>query len=190
LKGYGETLFQKSFPKQQTITGLREGGRFYIRRSGLKLLVLGIGNVLMNDDAAGALVVRELAEEYAEDEELHIVEGGTLGLDLLPMVEWCERLVLADAVDLDLDAGTVVRIDGRDVEPVFECKLSPHQMGMKDLLLAAELAGYRPPEVVLYGIQVKSVQMDMELSPEVKKGMERLKEHLQKEIEAHLSKRS
>ncbi|MGE4497198.1 MAG: hydrogenase maturation protease [Deferribacterales bacterium] len=157
----------------------------------MKLLVLGIGNVLMNDDAAGALVVRGLEEKYAGmDENLRVIEGGTLGLDLLPLLEWADRLVLADAVDLDLPAGTVVRIEGDDVAPVFENKLSPHQMGMKDLLLTAELAGYRPPEVVLYGIQVKSIQMDMTLSPEVAENCAKLSKHIEEEIENFLSARA
>lgn len=156
----------------------------------MKLLVLGIGNVLMNDDAAGALVVRELEEKYADkDENLRVIEGGTLGLDLLPLVEWADRLVIADAVDLDLPAGTVVKIKGEDVAPVFENKLSPHQMGMKDLLLTAELAGYRPPVVVLYGIQVKSIQMDMTLSPEVASGCPKLKKYIEEEIKNFLSAR-
>ncbi len=157
----------------------------------MKLLVLGIGNVLMNDDAAGALVVRSLEEKYADaDENLRVIEGGTLGLDLLPLLEWADRLVLADAVDLDLPAGTVVKIEGEDVSPVFENKLSPHQMGMKDMLLTAELAGYRPPEVILYGIQVKSIQMDMTLSPEVAENCPKLRKYLEDEIENFLSARA
>ncbi|WP_022851573.1 HyaD/HybD family hydrogenase maturation endopeptidase [Limisalsivibrio acetivorans] len=155
----------------------------------MKLLVLGIGNILMNDDAAGALAAQRLAERYEETDELRIVEGGTLGLDLLPMVEWADKLILIDAVDVDHPCGTVVRIEGEDVEPVFETKLSPHQMGMKDLLLTAELAGYRPEEVTLFGIQSGNVNMDMTLSPEVEANMDKLVNLVGREIELFLEER-
>ena len=151
----------------------------------MQLLVLGIGNVLMNDDAAGALVSREIEKEYGNiSTNLKVVEGGTLGLDLLPLVEWADKLILIDACDLDLPAGTVVRIEGEDIDPVFESKLSPHQMGMKDLLLTAELAGYRPDEIVFFGIQTENVNFDMQLSPEVEKNLKKLKNEVIKEIQS------
>ena len=155
----------------------------------MKLLVLGIGNVIMNDDAAGALVVRELEEKYGSaSSELRIVEGGTLGLDLLPMLEWSDKMILLDAVDLGLPAGTVVKIEGKDIDDVIENKLSPHQMGMKDLLITAAFAGCCPAEIVFYGIQIKSIEMEIKLSPEVEQGCVKLKKHVEEEITNFLSK--
>lgn len=153
----------------------------------MKFLVLGIGNTVMTDDAAGSLLARELSEKYKDAHpDMQIIEGGTLGLDLLPFIEWCDKLVLIDAVDLGLPAGTVVKIESDDIESTMENKLSPHQMGMKDLLATADYAGYRPQDATLYGIQVKCYEMSMELTPEVEAGYGKLRSHVEAEITSFL----
>jgi len=153
----------------------------------MNMLVLGIGNLVMNDDAAGVLVAQELDERYKDrPENLQIIDGGTLGLDLLVYIEWADKLVLIDAVDCGLDAGTVVKLEGEDIDVAFESKLSAHQMGMKDMLLTAELMDYRPEEVVLYGIQSGNVEMDMELSAPVQSNLKKLSEHVEEEIKTFL----
>lgn len=137
----------------------------------------------MTDDAAGSLLARELGEKYKDAHpDLQIMEGGTLGLDLLPYIEWCDKLVLIDAVDLELPAGTVVKIEGNDIESVMEGKLSPHQMGMKDLLATADYAGYRPEDATLYGIQIKCYEMGMELTDEVQANFGKLRSYVEAEI--------
>lgn len=149
----------------------------------MNLLVLGIGNLVMNDDAAGVYVAQELAPKYNHTrEDLLVLDGGTLGLDLLGYIEWADRLVIVDAVELDLDPGTVVKLEGEDIDTAFESKLSAHQMGMKDMLITAELIDQRPAEIVFYGIQAGTVQMDMELSEQVKKNMPKLTTHVEAEI--------
>jgi len=156
----------------------------------MNLLVLGIGNLVMNDDAAGVHVAQELAKKYNNKiDELLVLDGGTLGLDLLGYIDWADRLVLVDAVDMGLDPGTVVKLEGDDIDVAFENKLSAHQMGMKDMLLTAELMGERPEEVVFYGIQSGSVQMDMELSDAVKNNIPKLISHVEAEITSFLDNR-
>ncbi|MGD9808200.1 MAG: hydrogenase maturation protease [Deferribacterales bacterium] len=154
----------------------------------MNLLVLGIGNLVMNDDAAGVLAAQELAPKYNNKrEDLLVLDGGTLGLDLLGYIEWADRLVLVDAVELDMEPGTVVKLEGDDIDTAFESKLSAHQMGMKDMLLTAELMGHRPPEIVFYGIQAGTVQMEMELSEAVKANMPKLISHVEAEIKDFLN---
>lgn len=147
-----------------------------------KVMVLGLGNVLMNDDAAGVLVARKLSEKYPDTDVLHIMDGGTLGLDLLGYIDWADKLIVVDAVDVGHPAGTVVRVEGEDIDPVFENKLSPHQMGLKDILGAAELTDGRPDEVVLFGIQYEDINMDQTLSDAVAANMEKLEKEAEKEI--------
>lgn len=147
-----------------------------------KLLVLGLGNILMNDDAIGVLVAQRLAERFSQNEYLKIVDGGTLGLDLLNYIEWADKLIIIDGVNLDLEPGTVVRIEGEDISAVFESKLSPHQMGLKDILLAADLIDCKPDEIVFFGIQTKDISMSMTLSQEVEDNFSRLEDAVSKEI--------
>lgn len=149
----------------------------------MNVLVLGLGNILMDDDGAGVRIAQELAPVFSsKDEKLRIVDGGTLGLDLLPIIEWAEKLIIVDACDLEMDPGTVVRIEGEDIEPVFEKKLSPHQMGLKDLLITAELADSRPPHIVFFGIQTGSIEMNMTLTPPVAKNMQKLRSAVTSEV--------
>jgi len=115
-----------------------------------KLLVLGLGNILMNDDAVGVLLAQKLTKKFNQSDCLKIVDGGTLGLDLLNYIEWADKLIIVDGVNLDLEPGTVVRIEGEDISSVFETKLSPHQMGLKDILLAADLIDCKPDRIVFW----------------------------------------
>lgn len=149
----------------------------------MNLLVLGIGNLVMNDDAAGVLVAQKLAPKYNKRrDDLLVLDGGTLGLDLLGYIDWADRLVLVDAVELNMEPGTVVKLEGDDIDIAFESKLSAHQMGMKDMLLTSELMGQRPSEIVFYGIQSGSIQMEMELSEPVQKNLPKLTMHVEAEI--------
>ncbi len=121
----------------------------------------------MSDDGIGVRVIQRLMDSYRFPPEVTIFDGGTLGLDLLPQLEGVDRLLIVDAVETGKAPGSLVRLTGADVQPVMETKLSPHQMGLKDLLAVAVLQGIDPPEMVLLGIQPKIIEMSMELSPEV-----------------------
>ena len=138
------------------------------------LLVLGLGNLLMNDDAAGLHAVYALQERYSNSDHFLILDGGTLGLDLLGYLEWADKLLILDAIDINAEPGAVALIEGDDIDTIFETKLSPHQMGLKDLLAAAELNDDRPGEITLLGIQAKSINMEMQLTPQVQVGLTKL----------------
>lgn len=121
----------------------------------------------MNDDAAGVIVVRRLKETYDFPERVTLLDGGTLGLDILPYLEGVDRLLVVDAVETGEAAGTLVRLVGSDIPLALATKVSPHQMGLKDLLLVADLQGYAPAEMVLWGVQPASIEVGMELSAPV-----------------------
>jgi hydrogenase maturation protease len=121
----------------------------------------------MQDDGAGVHVVRHLSDWYRFPDGVGLLDGGTLGLDLLPRLEGVQRLIVVDAVDCGKAPGELVRLAGDEVPVALASKLSPHQMGLKDLLAVADLQGIMPAEVVLAGIQPGTVEMGMELSAEV-----------------------
>ena len=150
-------------------------------------LVLGLGNLLMNDDAAGLRALYTLQERYADRDDLQLVDGGTLGLDLLGHVAWADKLLLLDAININQPPGTVAQIDGDDINPIFTQRISPHQVNLKDLLEAAELIGDRPPDVELLGIQYDNINMEMTLSPAVEQGLPKLIAAAAERIEAFLA---
>lgn len=132
-----------------------------------KVLVLGIGNLVMSDDGVGVRVVQRLQRKHHFPPWVEILDGGTLGLDLLPRLEGIERLIIVDAVETGEKPGTCVRLAGEQLPIALETKLSPHQMGLKDLLAVAELMGHSPREMVLIGVQPGSIEMDTELTADV-----------------------
>lgn len=137
-------------------------------------LVLGIGNLVMGDDAVGVIVAQRLQHGYLFSGNIEVVDGGTLGLDLLPKLENITNLIIIDAVETGQKAGTCVRWFGEDLPIALETKLSPHQMGLKDLLAVSGLMGHSPKEMVLIGVQPGSIEMEIGLTAEVEAKLETL----------------
>lgn len=137
----------------------------------MAILILGIGNSLMNDDAVGVTAIEQLKERYAFPTGVTVVDGGTLGLDLLPMLEGVKKLLIIDAIDMGAAPGALFRIQGEEVPRAFASKLSVHQMGVQDLLAVAELQGHVPEELVVWGVQPGSIEMEMRLTPAVASAM-------------------
>lgn len=138
------------------------------------LLILGLGNVLLGDDGVGAAAVARLRDEYDHPECVHVLDGGTLGLALLPYVEEAEAVILVDAIRDDGPAGTFVRLDGDDVAPAVATRLSPHQVGVADLLDGARWRERYPDRVVLLGLVPESIDLGVGLSAPVAANLDQL----------------
>jgi hydrogenase maturation protease len=145
-------------------------------------MVLGIGNLIMSDDGVGVQVVQRLEAEYTFPPGVAVLDGGTLGLDLLPHLEGVQRLLIIDAMETGGPPGTIARLSGDEIPIAFETRLSPHQMGLKDLLAVSLLQGVKPPEMVLLGIQPANIELGMELSPPVAEQLETLVEMTLEEL--------
>jgi hydrogenase maturation protease len=95
-----------------------------------------------------------------------LIDGGTLGLELLTYVWDCSYLLVLDAVEIGQPPGTLVRMSGQEVK-ALRGEGSAHQLGVADLLVALRVLASRTPEVVLLGIQPASTEWGTELSPAV-----------------------
>lgn len=133
----------------------------------MAILVLGLGNTIMTDDGFGVRVVETLSSRYRFHGDVSLLDGGTLGLDLLPHLEEIERLLIIDALQMQATPGTVFRLEGEEVPRAFASKLSVHQMGVQDLLAVSELMGHLPPELVVWGVQPENIEMGTELTATV-----------------------
>jgi hydrogenase maturation protease len=132
------------------------------------ILVLGIGNTVMSDDGVGVKVVQKLEKDYCLPAHVDIMDGGTLGLDILPRLEGVQKLIIVDALETGGLPGTCIRLVGEDIPIALETKVSPHQMGLKDLLAVSHLMeGHLPPEMVLIGVQPECIELGTELTPVV-----------------------
>ena len=117
-----------------------------------RVLVLGLGNVLLADDGVGPAAIAQLERDYAIPHEVRLVDGGTLGLALLDEIAEARHLILVDAVATGGTPGALVRLDGAEMMDAVRDRLSPHQVGVVDLLNAARLIARYPESVVLLGL--------------------------------------
>ncbi len=128
-----------------------------------KILVLGLGNVLMSDEGVGVHVVRAL-EKHSLPENVECLDGGTGGFILLEPLQSAARIVLIDAAADGNPLGTVTRTTpqfSRDYPPT----LTAHDVGVKDLLDVFYMQG-GVRDVILYAITIDPHQpISMSLSP-------------------------
>ncbi len=153
-------------------------------RPAFKTLVLGVGNKLMSDEGVGVHVIERLAEKYKLPEEVQVLDGGTLGLDLLYYLEGIENLLIVDAAETGKEAGVMIRLEGEQVPAFMSVKISPHQMGVPDMLAAARMKDIYPKRIVLWGIQPELVTLGLDLSPVLASKVEFLVEKLVDELRA------
>jgi len=137
-------------------------------------LVLGVGNPLMGDDGLGIAAVAALRDRWPDSKSLALVDGGTWGMTLLPLIEAANRLLIVDAIDRGAPPGTPITIEGDEIPRQLAIKLSPHQSDLREALAVAELRGKLPAVTVAFGIQPASIALSTELSAVVADGFQAL----------------
>jgi hydrogenase maturation protease len=145
--------------------------------------VIGLGNVLMGDDAFGPWVAQVLLAGYDFAPGVSVEDLGTPGLDLIPYVAELDALVLVDTVRSDATPGTL-RLYGRDslLQHAPQPRLSPHDPGVKEALLTAEFAGVGPREVLLVGAVPQDSAMGVRLSTPLRGAVPRAVEEVLREL--------
>lgn len=151
-------------------------------QSFLRVLVLGLGNILLSDEGAGIKAIAELGRRYDVPDSVEIIDGGTMGLELLPYFEGRSHVLIVDAIKTGKPPGTIVRID--DPPAYFSAKASPHQIGLSDVMGTAAIMGHLPEHIVLFGIEPKRLSTNLNLSRDVGKNIHRLVEMVVAELKA------
>jgi hydrogenase maturation protease len=132
------------------------------------IAVLGLGNVLMGDDGLGPAVIRAFEAEYVVPPGVEVVDLGTPGLDLLPWLADVDVVILVDTVRSDGPPGTLRLYDKADVlRHLPAARVSPHDPGVKEALLALDFAGRAPRELLLVGVVPGETRMSLTLTPAV-----------------------
>jgi hydrogenase maturation protease len=138
-----------------------------------RILVGGIGNVLMGDDGVGPFIARLIESRYEFPENVSIVDLGTPGLDLVVHLSRYDTAILVDAVDNGEPAGSLTRYDKSDIvrhgPPV---RMDPHSPALAETLLLGDFSGEGPKEVALIGVTGQSYEFDTGLSTPVKASVE------------------
>lgn len=136
-----------------------------------RIVVIGLGNILLGDEGVGVHALRELRGRTTGSVAFH--DGGTQGLSLLPFMEEASHLLILDAVQLDAPPGTVIELERDDLlsarSPV---KFSAHDIALPDLLaLFAFRQAERIPQIAFVGATPSSVELSVELSPPARRAV-------------------
>jgi len=138
-----------------------------------KVLVLGVGNTLLQDDGLGVHVARRLRARPRVDTRATIIDGGTLGLSLLPDVEASAGFIVIDAAELGEPPGTVRVFEDTAMDRQLSGrKRSVHEVAVADLLAAATLTGHVPTPRALVAIQPRSTDWGLEPTAEASAAIE------------------
>ncbi|HQN18408.1 MAG TPA: HyaD/HybD family hydrogenase maturation endopeptidase [Syntrophobacteraceae bacterium] len=114
-----------------------------------RILVLGVGNILLRDEGVGVRAVVELQSNYDFSDNVELLDGGTLGMSLLGPICGSDYLIVVDAVRYGHPAGTLYRFTAEDFERRVRYKNSLHQLDLVEALAFAELLEKRPRAVVV-----------------------------------------
>lgn len=135
-----------------------------------KIGIAGIGNYIVGDEGFGVHVVHYLQERYTFPEEVEIQDVGTAGIYMAPFLEECDPILVIDVVDIEGEPGSFHFFNLADVKAgTFQTRMSPHQLGLLEILEVCKLRGEAPQQVEFYTVIPKELGDSIELSAEVEK---------------------
>ena len=150
-----------------------------------RVLVLGIGNILLSDEGVGVHVINRFQATLVIPDEVQVIDGGTMGLDLSPYFEGKTDVVVVDAICADGEKpGTIRRFSGSEVMTMLGERISPHQIGLSDLLACTAVDTQLPENIVLLGIVPESLDTSLDLSPTIQAKVDDLVGLIRVELEA------
>lgn len=151
----------------------------------MRVVVLGIGNLLLSDEGAGVRALERLRAAYDLPDGVSLIDGGTSAMELLDDLEGVDLLIVLDAVRAGLAPGSLIRLSGNDVPVFFRTKLSPHQIGLADVLATLDLLGAPPRETVVLGVEPLCLETGLGLSAPVAARLPEMAGKVADELAAH-----
>jgi hydrogenase maturation protease len=133
----------------------------------MRIVVLGVGNILLSDEGIGVRAVEKLQLDFDLPPEVVVIDGGTTGMEMLEDLSNADHIIIIDAVRSGKAPASIIRLVGEQVPVFFRTKLSPHQIGLSDVLATLELIGEQPGGVTVIGIEPVSLETGMALTQQV-----------------------
>lgn len=147
-----------------------------------KILVLGVGNILLSDEGIGVRAVEYLQKTYSFPGNVALMDGGTMGMCLMDPMMDCDVLIVLDAVLGGDVPGSIYRLSGDDLRRSLSFRDSTHQTDLVDTLICCDLAGHRPEAVVLGMEPEDYTTMNTELTPRIAERLPRFCEAALEEL--------
>lgn len=133
----------------------------------LRKIVLGLGNNLNSDEGLGVHCLKALQKRLGERADVELLDGGVLGMNLLPIVESASHLLILDAIDARKPPGTIIEVGREDIPLFSQIKMSQHQVTFQEVLGFASIRGKLPRYLYLIGAQPGDLSVGAELSPAI-----------------------
>ena len=147
------------------------------------IAVLGVGNVLLSDEGFGVRVVQYLMKYYQFEPQIRLIDGGTLGWDLLNFLQGVDKLIVIDAIEGKAVPGTFFVFKNDEVKAYFKRKVSGHEAGIQEVLAWFELMGKPIKEITVIGVQPQSLETGLKLTPLVEKMVPKAVEEVIKQLQ-------
>jgi len=131
-------------------------------------LVLGVGNILLSDEGFGVRVAEALLKRFRFPAGVEVLDGGTLGMELMRFLEGVQRLILIDAVHVqNAEPGSFHELRGDSVRLYFRRKVSLHELGIQEVLASLEVMEKPIREIVVFGVEPVSLEIGLDLTAPV-----------------------
>lgn len=150
----------------------------------LPVIVLGLGNILLKDEGVGVRVIERMQREYCFGEDVTLFDGATAGLDLMPVIEGYNHIIIVDTVKTGEPPGSIFRFTLDDIKKNVPYKTSLHQIGVVEMFTIAEAMG-RKHDAVVIGVQpLDMASWGLELTPLIESKVPEIIGLVLKELEA------
>ncbi|HEY5677528.1 MAG TPA: hydrogenase maturation protease, partial [Myxococcales bacterium] len=138
----------------------------------MKICLMGVGNVLMGDDAIGPYVLKSLEAAFDFGPDVTVLDAGTPGLDLTLFLDGFDALVVADAVQAKGKPGEVRTWRRAELlDKPLPIVMSPHEPTLREALIRLNMMGRCPREVLLVGVIPARIETGAGLSSEVRRAL-------------------
>ena len=142
------------------------------------IVVLGVGNILLTDEGLGVHVVEDLKANYTFIPQISLIDGGTMGMELLTYMRGMKKILLIDAVNGGEAPGTIYEFPHRELEQYFTDHISVHEVGMQDILRIRAIQENPLEDAIVIGVEPESLDVGFEPSAPVQKALPEVKERV------------
>ena len=141
----------------------------------MQILIYGAGNLILSDEGFGVHFIRHLEREYQIPDNVELYDGGTLGIMVHFKFEEADKVILVDVVQAKGEPGDIFRYEREDIMlKNIPVKMSPHQIGLQEMLLISEMRDAPKPDLTFFGIVAGSLDPGDRLTPPLEAGLEKV----------------
>lgn len=147
------------------------------------ITILGVGCLLLTDEGFGCHVIKKMHDEYRFSDNVSVLDGGVLGMNLLGLISEAEYLIVIDIIRNNKEPGTMYRIDDEDIPDRIRAKNSLHQVDFLETMTLCRHGLDKVPKAVIFGVEPEDMETySVELTPTVQNRMDEIIEKVLEEL--------